>query len=96
MMCNNKNQLGLALGGLFVVIHAVWALIVATGYGQALLDWIFGLHMISTGFAVMPFSMTKTLILLVVAFVAGYVLGWILSAIWNWAGCTCMGKKRRR
>jgi hypothetical protein len=94
-MCNNKNQLGLAVGGLLALIHAVWALIVATGYGQILLDWIFGLHMISTGFAVMPFSWGHALILIIVTFIVGYIIGWLLAAIWNWAGSTCAKKRRR-
>jgi len=95
-MCNNKNQLGLAFGGLLALMHAAWSVIIALGYGQALLDWIFGLHMISSGFAVMPFSLSHALILVIFTFVVGYVLGWLLAAIWNKAGQSCMGKKKRR
>ncbi len=95
-MCSNKNQLGLAFGATLAIIHAVWALVVAFGYGQALLDWIFGLHMISSGFAVMPFSISHALILILFTFVIGYAVGWIAAALWNWAGCVCMCKKKRR
>jgi len=95
-MCSNKNQLGLAFGGLFAIIHAVWSLLIATGYGQTVIDWIFGMHMISSGFAIMPFKLTNALILVIFTFVIGYVFGWLLAAIWNWAGSTCKPKKKRR
>lgn len=95
-MCTNKNQLGLAFGGTLAIVHAVWSVIIALGYGQSLLDWIFGLHMISSGFAVMPFSFGRAITLVIFTFVVGYVIGWLLAAIWNWAGTACMGKKRRR
>ena len=95
-MCDNRNRLGLAFGGLFALIHAVWAVIVALGYGQALLDWIFGMHMISSELSVMPFSFGKAAMLVIFTFISGYVLGWLLAAIWNKAEMCSISKKKRR
>lgn len=70
--------------GLFVsAIHFIWSLMVAIGLGQTYLDWILGLHFIQNPFVVMPFSLGTMITLLVVTFVAGFVLGWIGTVCWN-------------
>lgn len=80
--------LGLMLGG----IHAVWALLVASGLAQAFMDWIFALHMIVPPYTIAPFDIITALILVIVTFVIGYIVGWVFAAICN-ALCICSCKK---
>ena len=80
----NKNRLGLTIGIFAALLHAVWALIVVAGLAQSYLDWIFPLHFVNSVFDVAAFSLVNAVILIILAFVGGYVVGWILGAIWNW------------
>lgn len=70
--------------GLFVAgIHFIWSLMVAIGLGQIYLDWILGLHFIENPFIVMPFNLGAMVMLLVVTFLVGYILGWVGTICWN-------------
>jgi len=77
------NRLGLTFAIFMAVLHAFWAICVAVGIGQTYLNWIFPLHFVSGIFSVTTFSFWGALLLIVVAFIAGYVCGVILAAIWN-------------
>ena len=39
------NEVGLVIGSLMGLFHLVWALLVAIGVAQALMDFIFNVHM---------------------------------------------------
>ena len=70
--------------GLFIAaIHAIWAICVLFGVGQMYLDWIFTLHLIVNPFTVMSFNFLSALLLVVVAFVCGYVATWLFVWFWN-------------
>lgn len=79
----DKNKLGLTLGLFFALIHLVWAVIVLAGIGQQLIDWIMPLHFIDAAYSVSNFSVGSAGLLVVLAFVGGYISGWVLGAIWN-------------
>lgn len=70
--------------GFFVAgLHLVWSLIVFFGMGQLYLDWILGLHFINNPFMVVPFNFSVMIMLLVVTYVVGFVLGWVGAHCWN-------------
>lgn len=79
----NAKKTGLALGIVFALWHLLWLLIVGIGYGQATLDAMMRMHFLSAPWAVTGFNYLNALILLIVAFVAGYITGWIFAKIWN-------------
>jgi len=79
----NKAKMGLTLGLFFAVAHTVWAVLVALGAAQGLLDWATNLHMLDNPYIVLEFSLGATIGLVVMTFVVGYVLGWIFAALWN-------------
>lgn len=81
----NPNKTGLALGAFAGLAHLLWSVLVATGTAQALLDFIFRLHMIESQFQVGEFSLGTAVTLVVVTAIVGYVVGWILGNLWNWA-----------
>ncbi|MDD4761653.1 MAG: hypothetical protein PHZ25_01335 [Candidatus Pacebacteria bacterium] len=80
----SKNNLGLAVGFFFAVIHAVWSLAVLlmpVSLGK-LINWILVLHHI--GFpeiTILSFSFMNAVILIIVTLIIGYILGWILGWI---------------
>lgn len=81
----NKHKLGLVVGAWMGTMHAIWAVLVWIGVAEWLWDWILGLHFLSISFVVMDFKLWTALLLIVVTAVIGYIVGWILGAIWNWA-----------
>ena len=91
--CNSKNSWGLALGLFLGGFHAFWAILVAIGIAQPLIDWIFNLHMINPPYTIAPFDIVMAITLVVVTFVIGYVAGWIFAAICNGL-CPCCSCKK--
>lgn len=79
----HPHSLGLALGIFLALFHAVWSLLVLLGLAQWLIDIILKLHMITPFVTISAFSLTKTIILIVVTGIVGYVAGWLLGTIWN-------------
>ncbi len=79
----SKAKTGLVLGLFFAVVHAVWAILVALGVAQGLIDWATNMHMLDNPYIVLDFSLGTAVGLVVMTFVIGCVLGWVFSALWN-------------
>ena len=77
---------GLALGVLAGGFHAVWAALVAAGWGQPLLDLIFRLHFIDPPYHVMAFNLPTAATLVGLTFAIGLVGGVALAITWNSIG----------
>lgn len=76
------HTLGLALGGLFGLFHASWALLVALGVAQPLIDWILRMHMIEPFYRILPFNLITAILLVVMTSLVGYVVGWVGGTLW--------------
>lgn len=79
----NPSKVGLAVGLFLGAYHLVWSILVAIGWGQAILDFVFWAHMIHMAITVGPFDVTATATLIVLTFVVGYVIGFAFAWIWN-------------
>lgn len=79
----SKNKTGLTFGFLMSFMHLVWSVLVAFGIAQALLNFVFNIHMISMPFVIMPFNFIKAITLVLVTFVIGYIFGWFMAFFWN-------------
>lgn len=80
----NPNKTGLVLGALIGGWHFVWAVLVAAGWAQALLNFVFWIHFLAPPYVVKPFHPGVALILIVVTAAIGYAMGYILGVLWNW------------
>ena len=82
----SKTRAGLAVGLFAALIHLLWALIVMVmpNAAQSYLDFVFPLHFIGNVFSVIAFNFTNAIILVVMAFVGGYIFGWLFAVIWDW------------
>ena len=87
----NKNKVGMTVGIFVAAWHVVWALLVSIGVAQEMLDWVLPLHFVGLAVPLIDFSWLNALILVIAAFIGGYIIGWLFAALWN---CKC-GKKRR-
>jgi hypothetical protein len=63
--------------------HAFWAVLVATGWAQAILDIIFWAHFISPPYHVVAFDLSRAFVLVSLTFVIGLILGTVGGALWN-------------
>ncbi|MBW3004673.1 hypothetical protein KY310_02490 [Candidatus Woesearchaeota archaeon] len=85
----NTNKVGLTLGSLVGLVHLIWAVMVKLGFGQGFLNWALKLHFISSPMAVTPFTIGNAIFLVILAFVGGYVLGWLFAAFYNYYDKKC-------
>lgn len=81
----NAHKVGLVLGGLLAIWHAIWVFMVFMGLAEPLLDWILGLHFLSLQYKVNPFNFLNGLMLVIVTGIIGYVVGYICGWLWNFA-----------
>lgn len=80
-MSTTKTALtfGFLLGGW----HIVWSLLVALGWAQSIIDFIFWAHMISLPIVVKPFDATAAVALIIITTIIGYIFGYAMAVIWN-------------
>lgn len=76
-------SLGSVLGAFMASVHALWSLMVIIGLAQGFLDWIYSLHFLNNPYKVTAFNLGKALILLVVTYLCGYLMGWFLQKLWE-------------
>ena len=88
----NAHRTGLAFGGLFGVMHATWALLVATGVAKGFMDWIFSLHFLVFQYDIAPFSFANAIVLVIVTSLIGYVMGCVFGWLWNLAHSASHGQ----
>jgi hypothetical protein len=79
----NPNKAGLAVGALLGAWHLSWALLVALGLAQPLIDFIFWIHFIKPVYVIEPFEIARALILVAVTAGIGYIIGLLFALVWN-------------
>ncbi len=79
----HPSRAGLVLALIVGGLHAIWSLIVAIGWGQALINFIFWVHFIKPAHEVEPFNIGTALLLVLVATCIGYVVGNGFALLWN-------------
>lgn len=80
---SNPNKVGLVFAILLGGWHLVWSLLVATGLGQTLSEFILWAHMIHLAVTIGPFDLKASIILIAVTAIFGYVVGYVASVVWN-------------
>ncbi|MDP3763139.1 MAG: hypothetical protein Q8Q92_00555 [bacterium] len=77
------HKVGLVFGSLLGLFHVVWSLLVALGWAQGFISFIFRLHMIEPVFRISVFSLTTAAMLVVVTAIIGYIFGSVAAVLWN-------------
>lgn len=73
----------MVVGVFAALMHAVWMVLIYIGVAQTYMNWIFGLHLLTNPYKVLPFNWGSAATLIIVTFVVGYVMGWVFAFIWN-------------
>jgi len=79
----NPNKAGLVLGSLVGGTHLLWALLVALGWAQPLIDFIFWIHFIKPVYVIDVFRPGVALLLIAVTAAIGYAVGCAFGVLWN-------------
>jgi len=80
----NSNTAGLSLGSLFGIMHLVWIALVGVGAGQPVANWSYGMHFMSGMPQMMGFGLGTGIFGIILALVAGYIIGYAFAALWNY------------
>ncbi|HET7888007.1 MAG TPA: hypothetical protein VFL62_17425 [Bradyrhizobium sp.] len=70
---------GIVLGGW----HLCWSLLVAAGWAQRVIDFIFWMHFIKPVYVIEPFDISRAVVLILVTATFGFVVGALGGWIWN-------------
>lgn len=79
----HPNRAGLAFAAILAGWHAVWALLVAFGGAQDVLDFAFRLHFMKSDAVVGPFDPAMAAVLVATTALIGYVSGFGVAAVMN-------------
>ena len=82
-MTVDPKRAGVVLGTLMGGWHLLWALLVALGLAQPLIDLVFWLHLIKPVYVVQPFDAGRAVLLVVATAVLGGLVGWLFGLLWN-------------
>jgi hypothetical protein len=83
MQTIHPNRAGLTLAAVLGGWHLGWALLVALGWAQPVIDFILRLHFIQPVYVVGEFSAAIAAALVAVTALIGYAGGFTAAALWN-------------
>ncbi len=79
----NPVRVGFVFGLLLALGHTGWSILVALGWAQKFIDFIFWLHFVAPPYHIEAFDFARALMLVAVTFIVGFVVGTVAGAIWN-------------
>ena len=79
----NLFQVSIISGFSLASLHICWALLVAFGWAQLVMDFIFKLHMLNSPFQVQPFELPLALGLVGITFLIGCFYGIVFFIMKN-------------
>ena len=79
----NVGKVALVFGAVTGGFHLCWAILVALGWAQPIIDFIFWAHFIKPIYLIEPFELNRAVILLVLTATVGFVLGAAFALVWN-------------
>ena len=79
----DPNRTALVVGMLAGGWHFCWSALVALGWAQAIIDFVFWVHFIKPIYVIEPFEIARSAILIAVTAVLGAAVGYCFAALWN-------------
>lgn len=82
-MTVNPARIGVIFGLFLALMHSAWAALVAVGWAQPVMDFVFWAHFIAPPYHVETFELGRAAILIVLALITGILLGAVGGTVWN-------------
>lgn len=82
-MTVNPLRVGIIFGLFLALVHAAWAGLVAIGWAQPVMDFIFWAHFITPPYHIEPFETGRAAMLIVLVLAIGTVFGALGGMLWN-------------
>ena len=82
-MRTDPVRLGIICGLLLAIFHAFWALLVALGWAQPLMDFVFWAHFIAAPWHIEPSAWSRAGVLVGFTFLVGIAIGAVGGLLWN-------------
>jgi hypothetical protein len=76
-------KVGAAFAAVMVGFHLIWSVLVAVGWAQLVLDFVFWAHFIKPVYAIEPFEPIRAIALLALTAAVGFLLGLCAALVWN-------------
>ncbi len=88
-MKTDKHQMGMTFGLVAALFHFLWIVAILVGIAERLMAWAVSIQSLDFPYAIIDPTLVGSVALVIVGFVGGYVIGWLLAGVWGW-----LGKKR--
>jgi hypothetical protein len=79
----NAVRVGLVLASVMGGFHLFWSILVALGWAQWIIDFVFWAHFIKPIYVIEHFEFVRALALLALTSGIGFVLGVLFALVWN-------------
>jgi len=79
----HNHLVGLAFGSFLGLMHLGWMILVGLKWAKPFMDWVLDLHHVTLQYNISDLNILKGLMLVIFTFVVGYIMGWLLYAVWN-------------
>ena len=79
----NVAKTGLVVGIVLGGWHLCWSALIALGWAQRVMDFIFWIHLIKPVYVVEPFDISRAVLLVAVTAAVGFVTGAVGAWAWN-------------
>lgn len=80
----HANKAALVLGALMGGWHLIWAILVALGWGQKVIDFVLWMHFIKPVYIIDSFKIGTAAVLIVITSAIGYAVGGAFAIGWNY------------
>jgi hypothetical protein len=64
-------------------VHLCWALVVAAGWAQSVVNFILWMHFIKPIYLIEPFNIGTAVVLVAVTACTGFVMAFLFGMLWN-------------
>ena len=79
----NSFKVGVVLATVTGGFHLCWSLLVALGWAQPIIDFVFWAHFIKPVYVIEPFEVSRAAMLFAMTAAMGFVMGAAFAWVWN-------------
>ena len=80
----NTHKTALVLGTFAGIVHLAWGILIALGWAEPLMSFALRMHSLNNPYTVSAFDLARSVELVVLTAVIGYIVGTVFAHVWNW------------